>query len=164
MNNMQLSTTERLQRIDTVSLKKGDVIPPEEVAKIMGVEEDSKEFGLAAMQLRAFIERSFRNAGVNVRTCSAKNAVVILDDRGAHDYTIHRIHFHTKALQREQEQLQRVDTSEFTMDEQSKHERNIRIAAFILDGVKEAQREEQLETIDRITLEDEELDAIESSE
>ena len=121
--------------VDVDGLRKGDLIPMEEVERVTGLLQSHPRFRLAAMRMRDQVAKTMRERGKPARVRLTRAGLEILKDNVASTYSVARRNKKLRGAFTEHQWCQEVDVSGLTREEASQHEREVIKGGMILQAI-----------------------------
>lgn len=109
--------------IDFDALRKGDVVSPEVISAVYGVERSSRGFQVCALNLKDRIERALGERGYPVTVKTEMDAIRILTDAEAVQYNAASFERGVSAMARSHRRLAAVDHAQLDARESEKRDR-----------------------------------------
>jgi len=121
-----------MKELDVNSLKKGDYLPPDELAKYAKYTPDSKNWQFDLMRIRAEIESKTK---FSVK--SERDGLRILDDNECSEYNNNSCFNHLNGYKYRHKKMLQADTKKMFASNKENHMRFIEIHGKIVQGIDE---------------------------
>jgi hypothetical protein len=99
------------------TLKKGDVIPREELETRLQMKAEDPAFGLKVLAFVKALEAGFLEAGISVTVCQVDGDVHVLSDAEARLYHLHGFQSCLRGMERHHEKEMKIDHSQLSGEE-----------------------------------------------
>jgi hypothetical protein len=131
--------------IDTATLCKGSRILADEIERAINVKRTSRDYSLALLKLRKFIEWRLAERDLEVVTCSERDDIKILTDDEAAPHTDNEFQNALKKARRELRKQASVDRAGITEDAiRAEHDRALVVNGRTYAGAQKARRQAML--------------------
>ncbi len=126
--------------MDFEALNKGDVIPIEQIERIVQAKKGTEKYALGALSLADAIMKA-KAAMIEPVTCKyEKGTLVILNDGDASVYNNNAVRKGIRKIARGFRRMLYVDTSDFSLEEKDKHLRRLETNGKYLHAIKLVRR------------------------
>jgi hypothetical protein len=140
----------QVNNIDFNTLTKGDKIKVNVIEERYGIKQDQAIYALALTMLRQEIEKSLKAREYPVTTKGVDGNIHILTDAEA-TYELHsRTTKRLKGIGRDHNQMQNVDKTNLTQEQQNLHHRRIDVQSRTIQAVKSVRPKIQFEVYKKI--------------
>jgi hypothetical protein len=136
---------------DLDKLNKGDLIPVNQIEKIVGVRRNTESYALKLMAVQQRLSRDLRNAGRNITVVTHKKGIKLLTDAEASQYNHLKVHQHRRAMLRGHYRNMEVDVAQLSEEQKSQHDRYIEVDGRFVQAVQQVSAQLKLEPYVRTT-------------
>ena len=122
--------------IATEHLRKGDTITAETIERAFSVRRDTDAFRMAALKIREYVAKRFRDRGEVVTVTERKHDLVILTDEEASKYNHERFAINIRGAARAHSRNLGADRGMMSAEVQREHDRRLVVDGRVLGAIR----------------------------
>ena len=122
--------------LDTSSIRKGDLIPLQQLVQITKAQPGTTRFAFGLLKLKAFIGRALALRGEPATVVIRRSEIVVLNDAEANEYNASFARSGARRIKRSALRHSVIDLSKLTPEQRLDWDRNSARLALMVAGVK----------------------------